>query len=92
AQSRPAGLPGVLVNEVMIRGIIKSGNDFIALAQAPDGRTFQMRRNDRLFDGVVKQITVDAVVFTQEVNDPLSLVKRREIRKTMKTGDGGEEL
>ena len=91
-QNRPPGLPGVLIAEIMIRGIVRSGNDFIALVQAPDGRTFQLRRNDRLFDGVVKQITIDAVLFTQEVNDPLSLVKQREVRKTMKTGDREEEL
>ena len=92
SQNRPPGLPGVLIGEIMIRGIVRSGSDFIALAQAPDGRTFQLRRNARLFDGVVKQITIDAVVFTQEVNDPLSLVKQREVRKTMRTGVREEEL
>jgi len=91
-QNRPAGLAGVSVSEIAIRGIVRSGNEFIALAQAPDGRTFQLRRNDRLFDGSVKQIGIDAVVFIQEVNDPLSLVKQREVRKTMKTGDKEEEL
>jgi len=92
AQSRPPGLPGVAINEIMIRGIVRSGSDFVALAQAPDGRTFQLRRNSRLFDGVVKQITIDAVVFTQEINDPLSLQKQRDVRKTMKSGDREEEL
>jgi hypothetical protein len=90
-QNRPAGLAGVSVTEVIIRGIVRSGNEFLALAQAPDGRTFQLRRNARLFDGVVKQIGIDAVVFTQEVNDPLSLVKQREVRKTMKPGGGNRE-
>jgi type IV pilus assembly protein PilP len=92
SQNRPPGLAGVSVNEIVIRGIVRSGSDFVALAQAPDGRSFQLRRNARLFDGVVKQISIDAVVFTQEVNDPLSLVKQREVRKTMKPGDREEEL
>lgn len=91
-QNRPPGLPGVTVGEIVIRGIVRKGNEFIALAQAPDGRSFQLRRNARLFDGVVRQITIDAVVFTQEVNDPLSLVKQREVRKTMRTGDREGEL
>lgn len=91
-QNRPAGLAGVTIGELTIRGIVRSGNAFIALAQSPDGRTFQLRRNDRLFDGSVRQIGIDEVVFIQEVNDPLSLVKQREIRKTMKTGDREEEL
>ena len=93
-QNRPPGLAGVTVSEIVIKGIVydKSRNEHIALVQAPDGRTFQLRRNARLFDGVVKQIGIDAVVFTQEVNDPLSLVKQREVRKTMKPGDREEEL
>lgn len=91
-QNRPAGLAGVTVGEIVLRGIVRSGNEFIALAQSPDGRTFQLRRNDRLFDGSVRQIAIDAVVFVQDVNDPLSLVKQREVRKTMKTGDREEEL
>ncbi len=91
-QNRPAGLAGVTVAEIIVRGIVRSGNEFIALAQAPDGRTFQLRRNDRLFDGSVRQIAIDAVVFVQNVNDPLSIVKQREVRKTMKTGDREEEL
>lgn len=91
-QNRPTGLAGVTISELALRGIVRSGNEFIALAQAPDGRTFQLRRSDRLFDGSVKQVGIDAVVFIQEVNDPLSLVKQREVRKTMKTGDREEEL
>jgi hypothetical protein len=91
-QNRPPGLPGVAIGELMIRGIVRNGNEFIALAQSTDGRTFQLRRGSRVFDGTVKQIAIDAVIFTQEVNDPLSLVKQREVRKTMKTGDREEEL
>ena len=91
-QNRPPGLPGVAIGELVIRGIVRSGNEFIALVQSVDGRSFQLRRNARVFDGVVKQITIDAVIFTQEVNDPLSLVKQREVRKTMRTGDREEEL
>ena len=37
-----------------------------------------------LMDGVVKSITQDAIVFSQDVNDPLSLVKQREVRKTIR--------
>jgi hypothetical protein len=40
-----------------------------------------------LFDGSVKSITEDAVVFSQDVNDPLSLVKQKDIRKTLRSGE-----
>ena len=40
-------------------------------------------------DGTVKQITQDTVVFSQDVNDPLSLVKQREVRKTLRSSEEG---
>jgi hypothetical protein len=35
-------------------------------------------------DGALKTITPAEVVFTQDVNDPLSLVKQREVRKAIR--------
>ena len=92
AASRPAGLPGLLINEVIVKGIVRDRSGFIAMIQGPDTKTFIVRGGDKLMDGTVKSITADTVVFSQDVNDPLSLVKQREIRKTMKTGDREEEL
>jgi Tfp pilus assembly protein PilP len=57
---------------------------FIALVQAPDNRTYTVRTGDKVFDGSVRAITQDAVVFSQDVNDPLSLVKQREVRKSIR--------
>jgi hypothetical protein len=83
--SRPAGLPGLLVNEVTLKGVLKSARgDFIALLQAPDNHTYIIHPGDKVMDGVVKAISQDAIVFSQDVNDPLSLVKQREVRKTIR--------
>jgi hypothetical protein len=41
-------------------------------------------------DGSVKAITNDSVVFAQDVNDPLSMVKQKEVRKTVRPADGRE--
>jgi hypothetical protein len=40
-------------------------------------------------DGTVIAITADTVVFSQEVTDPLSAVKQKEVRKTVRPADGG---
>ena len=85
AGQRPAGVPGLLIGEVTVKGIFKSPKGgFIALLQAPDGRTYTVKQADKVFDGSVKAITPDAVVFSQDVNDPLSLVKQREVRKSIR--------
>ena len=80
-------MAGLLINEVSLRGIVKERNGFIALVQGPDKKTYAVRQGQRLFDGTVKSITEDTVVFSQDVNDPLSLVKQREVRKTLRSGE-----
>jgi Tfp pilus assembly protein PilP len=82
---RPAGPPGMLINEISLKGIMKERNGFVALVQGPDKKTYAIRSGQRLFDGSVKTITQDAVVFSQDVNDPLSLVKQKEVRKTLRS-------
>jgi Tfp pilus assembly protein PilP len=85
--NRLSGLPGQLINELSLKGIVKDSNGFYALVQGGDTKTYTIRVGDRLLDGTVKAITADAVVFSQDVNDPLSLQKQREIRKSLRPGE-----
>jgi Tfp pilus assembly protein PilP len=87
--TRPAGVPGLLINEVSVKGIVRNTSGFVALIQGPDNKTYVVKAGDRLMDGTVKSIVQDAVVFSQDVNDPLSLVKQKEIRKALRSVDGG---
>ena len=83
--ARPPGVAGLLIGEVAVKGVLKSkGGAYIALLQAPDNKTYIVHQGDRLMDGSVKSVSADAVVFSQDVNDPLSLVKQREVRKTIR--------
>ena len=86
--TRPAGLPGLLIGEVTVKGVLKDRAGFIALLQAPDRKTYNVRVGDRLFDGTVKSINEDKVVFSQDVNDPLSLIKQREVPKPVRQAEG----
>ena len=85
--TRVAGLPGMLINEVSLKGIMKERAGFVAMLQGPDKKTYIVRAGQRLLDGNVKSITADAVIFAQDVNDPLSLVKQREVRKALRSGE-----
>jgi type IV pilus assembly protein PilP len=86
---RPPGVPGLLINEVSVKGIVRNSTGFVALIQGPDNKTYVVKAGDRLMDGSVKSIIQDAVVFSQDVNDPLSLVKQKEIRKALRSAEGG---
>jgi len=57
----------------------------LAIVQAPDKKSYTLRPGDPLLDGAVKVVAKDAVIFVQRVDDPLSPVKQREIRKTLRT-------
>ena len=85
SQGRPTeGVAGMLVNELVLKGIMQSRPNFVALVQGPDNKTYVVRVNDRLADGSVRAITADTMVLMQDVNDPLSATKQREVRKTLR--------
>ena len=88
---RPAGMPGMLIAEVSLKGILKDRTGYFALIQGPDNKTYQVRSGDKLLDGSVKSINGEAVIFSQDVNDPLSVVKQREIIKKLRSTEEGRE-
>jgi hypothetical protein len=83
--ARPQGVPGLLISEVTVKGVLKTAKgDYVALLQAPDNKTYIAHGGDKVLDGAIKAITAAEVVFTQDVTDPLSLVKQREVRKAIR--------
>ena len=89
--TRPKGLSGLAIGEITVKGIVRDRSGFIAMVQGPDTKqTFIIRSGEKLMDGTVKAITADGVVFSQDITDPLSLVKQKEIRKTVRTADGSQ--
>jgi hypothetical protein len=43
-----------------------------------------VRAGDKLLDGTIRTITQNDLVIVQQVNDPLSLEKQREVRKVLR--------
>jgi type IV pilus assembly protein PilP len=84
---RMDGLAGVMTGELVMTGILQSKGAYTALVKAPDGKTFKAHVNDRLADGTIRTITPKEMVIMQEVNDPLSLVKVKEVRKGLRASD-----
>ncbi|HET7618299.1 MAG TPA: hypothetical protein VFK20_07305, partial [Vicinamibacterales bacterium] len=82
---RPAGLAGQLIGEITVKGVLKDKSGYVAIVQAADTKTYIVHSGDRVMDGSIKSITADGIVFLQDVNDPLSLVKQREVRKAIRS-------
>jgi hypothetical protein len=91
AMVRAPGLGGVLIAEATVKGIVRDRSGFIAMIQGTGTKTFIVRAGEKLMDGTVKVIAADSVVFLQDVNDPLSMVKQKEVRKPVRSADGGRE-
>jgi Tfp pilus assembly protein PilP len=87
---RGVGIQGLTVAEMSVRGILQHARGLVAIVQGPDQKTHMLRANDQLADGTVKSIEPDGVVIVQEVHDPLSLVKQKEIRKGLQGSDEGK--
>jgi type IV pilus assembly protein PilP len=81
---RGDGVSGMTVAEISVRGILQSRGTLIAMVQGPDNKTYMLRQGDRLADGAVQAVTAEGLVIMQEVNDPLSLVKQRVVRKPLR--------
>ena len=88
---RAEGASGLLVSEISVRGIVQSRGDLVAMVHGADNKTYIVHAGDKLADGTIKSITQQGLVIVQEVNDPLSLVKQREIRKLLRSLEDGKE-
>jgi Tfp pilus assembly protein PilP len=82
---RGDGPTGLTVAEISVRGVVQSKGALVAMVQAPDNKTYIMRSGDKLMDGTIKAVTTQGLVIVQEINDPLSIEKQREVRKLLRS-------
>jgi len=82
---RGEGLAGMMVNELTVRGVMQSRGAFLAMVQGPDKKTYVVHAGDKFMDGTVKTVNAQGLVIVQNVNDPLSIEKQREVRKLLRS-------
>lgn len=90
-RERPEGAAGLTTAELSVRGVVQSRGTLVAMVQGPDNRTFLVRTGDRLMDGTVKAVVPEGLIIVQVVNDPLSLMKEREVRRLLRSLEDGRE-
>jgi Tfp pilus assembly protein PilP len=78
-EERPQGLAGMMIGEVRLEGIVKTTSGIIAIVQGRDKLSYILRPGTKLYDGEVKTILPDKVVFKQQVNDPKAMKPFREV-------------
>ena len=78
------GTASMSVGEISVRGVMQSRGALVAMVMGPDNKTYIMHQGDKFLDGTIKTIMPQGLVIMQAVNDPLSPVKQREIRKLLR--------
>ena len=91
SSQRPEGVGGLATAELSVRGIVNSRGALVAMVQGPDNRTHIVRQGDKLMDGTIKAVTPEGLIIVQDVTDPLSLVKQREVRRLLRSIEDGKE-
>jgi Tfp pilus assembly protein PilP len=91
-KTRKPGMEGFLIQEVALKGIVRTAGGGMGVAAEPgfiatflgaDGKSYFVKTGQRLYDGVITAVDATSVTFRQEVTDPLSPVKSREVRKSL---------
>ena len=67
-----------------MRGVMQSRGKLVAMVMGPDNKTYIVHQGDKFADGAIRLITPQGLVIDQEVNDPLSVVKQREVRRLLR--------
>ena len=84
ANPRPTGLGGLSIEQIRMTGVVKGRQGFSAIVKGVDNRTYYVKAGDELYDGKVRAVTADAMFLIQNVNDPLSDAKTREIKRLLR--------
>jgi Tfp pilus assembly protein PilP len=87
--TRPPGINGFLIQELALKGIVKGPKGYTAMLLGTDNHSYFVTTGQRLFDGVVTAITASTITFRQEVTDPLSTVKSRDVTKSLYPSEEG---
>jgi hypothetical protein len=91
----PANLPpgklGLQVSTLRLDGIVRAPNGMIAVVSNPQARTYFLREGDRLYDGSVEKISMDAVSFHEEGKDAFGKPVERQVNKRIYSSPGEQQ-
>jgi len=83
-QQRPEGIPGLLIDEIEVKGIFRMhGRTFAQVQSSDKDKSYLIQEGDQLYDGEVVSIAPGEVTFKQVVNDPSVIKPFREVVKKL---------
>lgn len=77
------GIEGFLIQEVTLTGVVKTPDGYTAMLVGGDNKSYFVKVGQRLYDGAITAMDGHSLTFRQEVTDPLSPVRTRDVRKSL---------
>jgi len=89
-QALPPGKAGLVVGTLRIDGIVGGVHGMIAIVSNPQQRVYFLREGDKLYDGSVQHITIEAVSFQEIGKDAFGKPLERQVTKRIYPTSPGE--
>lgn len=77
------GIAGLLIDELELEGILLKEDEYIALFKGPDGKPYDVRIGNSVYDGEVIKIDMNSVVFKRLLTIALGGTKEKLITKRL---------
>jgi Tfp pilus assembly protein PilP len=91
AENLPPGKAGLVVGSLRINGIINGKGGMIAIVTNPQQRVYFLREGDKLYDGSVQKITLEAISFNEIGKDAFGKPLERQVTKRLYPSPGEQQ-
>jgi Tfp pilus assembly protein PilP len=91
APNLPPGKAGLQIATVKIDGTVRAPSGMIAVVSNPQQRVYFLHEGDRVYDGRVEKIGLDAVTFLQTEKDAFGKVVDRLVTKRIYPSAGEQQ-
>jgi len=90
-ENLPPGKAGLIVDTLRIDGIVHSPNGMIAIVSNSQQRVYFLREGDKLYDGSVEKIALDAISFHEVGKDAFGKPLERVVTKRLYQSPGEQQ-
>ncbi len=87
-ENLPPGKAGLMVSTLRLDGLVRGPNGMIAVVSNPQQRTYFLREGDKLYDGRVERITMEAATFHETGKDAFGKPVERQVVKRLYSSPG----
>jgi hypothetical protein len=90
-ENLPPGKAGLVVASLRIDGIVRGSGGMIAIVSNPQRRVYFLREGDKLYDGSVDHITLEAISFHEFGKDAFGKPLERQVTKRLYPSPGEQQ-